>query len=160
HRLGIEPRNATFGTPALCVEWEATWPSAPVRVPGRRGRRPRYVGRSAGSGRSYLRLPLHIRRALLIRLLSALLNPVEKKVHGNMPAKTISAYGASAVQREFGDAAEDNGEGHHGKQEADHRPRDANRRLLVAHCQTELSQHAKQLAVAPQIAPVIALLQP
>src|SRR4029077_6095003 len=33
---------------------------------------------------------LLIRFALLIRLLEASLNPVEKNVHGSMPAKTIS----------------------------------------------------------------------
>src|SRR6516165_8106028 len=37
---------------------------------------------------------LLIRFALLIRLLEASLNPVEKNVHGSMPAKTIRGYGA------------------------------------------------------------------
>src|SRR6516162_10823804 len=37
---------------------------------------------------------LLIRFALLTRLLEASLNPVEKKDHGSMPAKTISGYGA------------------------------------------------------------------
>src|SRR6266446_8354604 len=37
---------------------------------------------------------LLIRLALLTKLLEASLNPVAKKVHGSMPAKTISGYGA------------------------------------------------------------------
>jgi hypothetical protein len=37
---------------------------------------------------------LLIKFALFIRLFDASLNPVEKKFQGNMPAKTISAYGA------------------------------------------------------------------
>src|SRR6516165_12097476 len=37
---------------------------------------------------------LLIKLALLIRLLEASLNPVEKKVHGKIPARTIKGYGA------------------------------------------------------------------
>jgi hypothetical protein len=38
-RIGwvLSRENRTSGTPTLCVEWKATWPGAPARVPGRPG---------------------------------------------------------------------------------------------------------------------------
>ena len=35
-RIGwvLSRENRTSGTPTLCVEWKATWPGAPARVPG------------------------------------------------------------------------------------------------------------------------------
>ena len=66
--------------------------------------------------------------------------------------------GGGAVGGQLGDAAEDDGEDHHGQKRPDHRPRRADHRLLVAHRQVAPRQDVEQLAIAPEIAPVIALL--
>ena len=84
-----------------------------------------------------------MRFAPLSRLLDASDNAPEKKVHGSMPAKTISAYGAVPS------------EDYHGQRWPDERPRRPDHRLLVAHSDVAPSQDSKKFPVTPQVMPIV-----
>src|SRR5207244_13318666 len=59
------------------------------------------------------------------------------------------------LARQTRDPAEDDREHHHRQQRPDDRPDDADRGLLVANGDVAPREHVKQLAIPPQIAPVV-----
>jgi hypothetical protein len=94
----------------------------------------------------------------LIRLLDASLSPVAKNVHGSIPAKTMSGYGAvpsggslamrpkTTVKTTIVRSGRITAQGH-----PDHAP-------LVAHREIAPSEDTKQFTIAPQIKPIVELV--
>ncbi len=78
---------------------------------------------------------------------------------GQHPREHHQRVRGVAVGGQLGDAAEDDGKDHHRQNRPDHRPGRADDRLLVAHRDIAPRQDVEQLAIAPQVAPVIALLE-
>ena len=54
------------------------------------------------------------------------------------------------IARQFGESAEQHREDHHGQDGADHRPRDPDDRLFVAHREVAPGEDREQLAVGPE----------
>ena len=80
-----------------------------------------------------------------------------KETPGQHAGKDHQRIGRRAVRRQLGQFAEDDREDHHGQKRADERPGGPDHRLLVAHRNVAPGQHLKQLAVLPQVAPIVAL---
>ena len=83
---------------------------------------------------------------------------MEKNCQGSIAAKTRIGYGMP-FGRQFGDPAEDDRENHHGEERSEQRPDDADGGLLVADEDVAPGEEVEELAVAPQVAPVV-LLRP
>ena len=80
-----------------------------------------------------------------------------KEAPGQHAGKDHQRVGRRAVRRQLGQLAEDDGEHHHRQERPDQRPGGPDHRLLVAHRDVAPSQDLKQLAVSPQVTPIVAL---
>jgi len=99
---------------------------------------------------------LEIIPALLIRLSPAPLKGAGEKLPWQQRRKYQDRIG-HAFGRQFRQLAEHQREYQHGQQWTTQRPHDADDGLLVAHQDIAPRQEEEQFAVAPQVAPVMAL---
>ena len=65
--------------------------------------------------------------------------------------------GRGAVARQLREPAEDDREDHHGQERPDDRPGDADHGLLVAHGDVAPGEDREELAIVPEVRPVVAL---
>ena len=91
-----------------------------------------------------------IRWRLPTTLFAASLRPKAKNVQGTSPARLNTGYG-QAVRRHAGEPPEEQAEDEHREQRLQHRPGDAERRLLVPDLHVTPDQEVQQLAIVPQL---------
>ena len=98
-----------------------------------------------------------IRLALPTRLFEASLRIAGEQEPGQHAGEHQDGIGRGAVARQLGEPAEHDREDHHGQERPDHRPGDADDGLLVAHRDVAPGQDREQLAIGPEVAPIVAL---
>jgi hypothetical protein len=62
-----------------------------------------------------------------------------------------------AFRRQLGDTAENDGQYQHGQQRPNECPQHPDYGLLITHRQIASSEHSKQLAIAPEVEPIVTL---
>ena len=98
-----------------------------------------------------------IRLVVVDQAVGSLAQPGGKKSPRQDAGEHHERVGRVAVRRQFGDAAENDGEDQHREKGPNERPQHADDCLLIADGKVAPREHPEQFAIAPQVQPIVPL---